>query len=138
VADGATLVTGGKRPEHLPVGCFLEPTVFADVRPEMRIAREEIFGPVLSVLTFRDDDEALRIANDVRYGLTASIWTNDLHRALWFVDGLQAGFVWVNDSARHFPGVPFGGVKASGVGREEGLDEILSFTETKAVNVRLG
>lgn len=137
LAEGATLATGGRRPEHLPVGCFLEPTVFTDVRSDMRIAQEEIFGPVLSVLTFRDDDEALRIANGVRYGLTASIWTNDLRRAHWFAEGFQAGFVWMNDSGRHFPGVPFGGVKASGVGREEGLDEILSFTEMKAVNVHL-
>lgn len=137
LAEGATLATGGKQPEHLPVGCFIEPTVFTDVRPEMRIAQEEIFGPVLSVLTFRDDDEALRIANGVKYGLTASVWTNDLRRAHWFAEGFQAGFVWMNDSGRHFPGVPFGGFKASGVGREEGIDEILSFTETKAVNIRL-
>lgn len=133
--DGARLVTGGVRPDHLPQGCFLAPTVFDGVRPDMRIAQEEIFGPVLSVLAFDDDDEALRIANGVRYGLTASVWTSDVDRAHRFAEDLQAGYVWVNDSARHFPGLPFGGVKASGIGKEESLDEILSFTQSKTVSI---
>ncbi|WP_300014706.1 aldehyde dehydrogenase family protein [Pseudonocardia sp.] len=137
VEEGAVLATGGARPDHLPHGYFLAPTVFAGVSPTMRIAQEEIFGPVLSVLTFDDEDEAVRIANDVRYGLTGSVWTRDLEKAHRFVEDLQAGFVWVNDSARHFPGVPFGGVKASGIGKEESYDEIVSFTQTKVVNIRL-
>jgi 2-formylbenzoate dehydrogenase len=136
LAEGAVVATGGSRPRHLPAGSFLEPTVFTGVRPHMRIAQEEIFGPVLSVLTFGDDDEALRVANDVRYGLTASVWTNDLKRAHSFIEGFEAGVVWVNDSGRHFGGVPFGGVKASGVGREDAVDEVLSFTQTKAVNMQ--
>ena len=133
--EGAVLAAGGGRPDHLPHGWFLAPTVFDRVTPEMRIAQEEIFGPVLSVLTFDDEDEAVRIANGVRYGLTASVWTQDVDRALRFVDELRAGYVWVNDSARHFPGLPFGGVKASGIGKEESLEEILSFTQSKTVSM---
>ena len=136
LAEGAVPVTGGDRPAHLPHGAFLEPTVFTGVTPGMRIAQEEIFGPVLSVITVDDDDEALRVANDVRYGLTASVWTENLRRAQRFADGFEAGYVWVNDSARHFPGLPFGGWKASGVGQEESLEELLGFTRTKVVNVR--
>ncbi|MHB1129830.1 MAG: aldehyde dehydrogenase family protein [Ilumatobacteraceae bacterium] len=138
MAEGATLVTGGTRPDHLAQGCFVNPTVFADVRPEMRIAQEEIFGPVISIIGFDDDDEAIRIANGVRYGLTASVWTNNLRRAHQFIDGFHAGYVWVNDSARHFAGMPFGGYKASGIGREESIEEVFSFCETKSVNINLG
>jgi 2-formylbenzoate dehydrogenase len=101
----------------------------------MRIANEEVFGPVLSVLQVRDEAEALRVANAVEYGLTAAVWTRDLDRAHRFAAGFEAGFVWVNGSAQHFAGVPFGGWKASGVGQEESLDELLSFTRTKAVTV---
>lgn len=135
VGEGAVLATGGGRPAHLPVGCFLAPTVFTGVTERMRIAQEEIFGPVLSVLTYESEDEALRIANGVRYGLTASVWTRDLDAAHRFAEELQAGYVWINDSARHFPGLPFGGFKASGIGKEESLEEILSFTQTKVVNI---
>ncbi|MBC9731593.1 aldehyde dehydrogenase family protein [Nocardioides marmotae] len=133
--EGAVLATGGGRPAHLPTGYFLAPTVFDQVTPSMTVAQEEIFGPVLSVLTFDDDDEAVRIANGVRYGLTASVWTQDVDRAHRFVDDLEAGYLWINDSSRHFPGLPFGGVKASGLGKEESLEEILSFTQTKTVSI---
>ncbi|MGH3319038.1 MAG: aldehyde dehydrogenase family protein [Streptosporangiaceae bacterium] len=137
--DGARLVAGGGRPAGpgLERGLYVAPTVFADVAPHMRIAREEVFGPVLSVLTWRDEDEALRVANEVRYGLTASIWTRDLARAHRLAGGTQAGYVWVNGSSRHFPGMPFGGYKSSGVGREESIGELLSYTQLKAVNVLL-
>lgn len=133
--EGATVATGGRRPDHLPDGLFIAPTVFDQVTPDMRIAQEEIFGPVLSVLAFENDDEAVQIANGVRYGLTASVWTKDVDRAHRFVDDFKAGYVWVNDSSRHFPGLPFGGVKASGLGKEESLEEILSFTQSKTVSI---
>jgi acyl-CoA reductase-like NAD-dependent aldehyde dehydrogenase len=102
----------------------------------MRLAQEEIFGPVLAVIRFDDYEQALHIANDVRFGLTASVFTRDLATAHRFARDVEAGYVWVNDSSRHFTGVPFGGVKDSGVGREEDHEELLSYTQIKNVNVR--
>jgi acyl-CoA reductase-like NAD-dependent aldehyde dehydrogenase len=135
---GARLVTGGGRPPGLDRGYFVEPTVFAGVTPDMAIAQEEIFGPVLSVMTFRDDDEALRIANGTPYGLTASVWTRDLERAQRMARELEAGYVWINTASAHYPGLPFGGVKDSGVGREEDVGELLSYTQLKAVSIHHG
>jgi acyl-CoA reductase-like NAD-dependent aldehyde dehydrogenase len=106
------------------------------VAPDARVAQEEIFGPVLVTIPFDTLDEALRIANSVRYGLTASVYTRDLGLAHRFVREVQAGMVWVNDSSNHLPGLPFGGIKDSGVGREEGFDELLSYTESKSVSMR--
>ena len=103
----------------------------------MSVYREEIFGPVLSVTELDRPADALAMANDTEYGLTASIFTGDVTRAHRFAEQFEAGFVWINGSARHFPGVPFGGVKGSGVGREEGLEELESYSETKAINVML-
>jgi 2-formylbenzoate dehydrogenase len=139
IEQGARLLTGGGRPEgeEFADGYFVAPTIFGDVTPDMRIAQEEIFGPVLSILTFRDEDEAVAIANGVDFGLTASVWTNDLRTAHRVAGRIEAGFVWINDSSKHFPGAPFGGFKNSGVGREEGLEELLAFTQTKTVNVNL-
>ncbi len=96
-----------------------------------------MFGPVLSVMTFTDPDDALAIANSVQYGLTASIWSNDITTALRLARDVEAGYVLVNSPSRHFWGLPFGGTKSSGVGREESLDELLSYTESKVTTVVL-
>jgi betaine-aldehyde dehydrogenase len=138
VGGGAELVTGGGRPDGVPEGgYFMEPVVFAGVRPEMAIAREEIFGPVMSVMAWNDYDAMLAAANGVDLGLTASVWTNDLDLAHKTAERLDAGYVWINDSTRHYFGTPFGGTKNSGVGREESVDELVSYLETKVVHTRL-
>jgi betaine-aldehyde dehydrogenase len=137
--DGARLMTGGRRPSgaQFERGFWLQPTVFADVTPEMRLFRSEVFGPVLAVSRWSDDDDLFALANGVDYGLTASIWTNDLNRGLVAARAVQAGYVWINGNSTHFPGTSFGGRKESGTGSEEGLDELLSFTEVKTINVAL-
>ena len=138
VQDGATLVTGGEHPRGAPAGgYYMTPAVFADVRSDMRIAREEIFGPVMSVLPWDGYDEMIELANSVDLGLTASVWTHDLDLAHKTADLLDAGYIWVNDSTRHYFGTPFGGTKNSGTGREESKEELLSYMETKVVHTRL-
>ncbi|MET8770407.1 aldehyde dehydrogenase family protein [Streptomyces sp. NPDC004658] len=136
-AEGATVVAGGTpvTPPGLDRALMVAPTVLTGVTPDMRIAREEVFGPVLSVLTFRDEAEAVTVANSVEYGLTGSVFTNDVRRAHRVAAALQAGYVWINNSSRHYVGTPFGGLKSSGLGREECVEELLSFTETKAVHL---
>ena len=137
--DGARLVCGGvpSADPALGRGLFIEPAVFADVRPGMRIAQEEIFGPVLSVFRWTDETEMMRAVNDVEYGLTASIWTKDLVTAHRAAANVEAGYVWVNQTSTHFLGAPFGGFKQSGLGREESIDEMLDCTQLKNVNVML-
>lgn len=137
-AEGATVAAGGHRilDGDLADGFFVRPTLFTDVRPEGRLAREEIFGPVLAVIRYDDYEHALQIANDTRYGLTASIYTRDLGSAHAFARDVQAGYVWVNETSRHVAGTPFGGFKESGIGREEDLSELESYTQTKSVHVR--
>ena len=139
VAGGARIIAGGKVPKaaELAAGAFLQPTVLTDVAPGSELALEEVFGPVLAAMTFTTESEALALANDGPYGLTAAVWTQDLDRAFRVVDGLHAGYIWVNDVETRFPAVPFGGWGDSGIGVEHGLAEILSFTRIKAVNVRL-
>lgn len=139
IAEKARLMTGGTRPQgrQFEKGYWLSPTVFADVHPKMTIGREEIFGPVLSVFKWRDEKEALDIANSTDYGLTASIWTNDIKTALRVAKAVRSGYVWVNGASGHFYGTPFGGMKNSGLGREEGIDELLSYTEVKSIHIRL-
>jgi betaine-aldehyde dehydrogenase len=137
--EGARLVCGGKRPAHCAAGrgYFIEPTVFAEVTAQMRIAREEIFGPVLSVLRWQDPEVLFDQVNALEYGLTCSIWTRDLNTAHRAAQRVAAGFVWINEVAKHFLGSPFGGYKQSGIGREECLDELLAFTQEKNIHIRL-
>lgn len=140
IEDGATLLTGGRAAGQLPLqqGLFIEPTIFTGVQAEMRIAREEIFGPVLSVFAWDDENHMLADINAIELGLTASVWTTSLDTGLRAAKRLQAGYIWINECSVHIPGAPFGGYKQSGVGREESKEELLEFTQLKNVNVKLG
>ncbi|MDE2462820.1 MAG: aldehyde dehydrogenase family protein, partial [Alphaproteobacteria bacterium] len=135
--EGARLVVGGKVPNSplLSEGFYVEPTIFADVLPWMQIAQQEIFGPVMSVFRWGSEQELLSAVNGTEFGLTASIWTRSLKTAHEFAAKVEAGYVWVNQVSRHYLGMPFGGVKNSGIGREECLEELLEFTTTKSVNL---
>ncbi|SDJ53874.1 aldehyde dehydrogenase (NAD+) [Bradyrhizobium sp. Rc2d] len=132
-SEGARCVLGGGPASGLPGGQFVEPTIFVDVAPKMRIAQEEVFGPVLSVLGFEDEAEAVAIGNDVIYGLAAGVWTRDIGRALRMSKALKAGTVWVNTYRAISYMMPFGGMKYSGLGRENGIEAIREFLETKSV-----
>ncbi|MEO0938256.1 MAG: 5-carboxymethyl-2-hydroxymuconate semialdehyde dehydrogenase [Pseudomonadota bacterium] len=134
--DGATIAAGGTVPDS--DGYFVNPTLFTRAANDMTIAREEIFGPVLTSIRFRTEGEALLIANDTEYGLTAYVWTNDLTRALRFTQALEAGMIWVNsENVRHLP-TPFGGVKASGIGRDGGDWSFDFYMETKHIGFATG
>ena len=135
-ADGATIAHGGAAdPER--GGLFIQPTVITGADPAMRVVREEIFGPVLSVLRFGTEDEAVALANDTPYGLAGSVWTENVHRAHRVAHRLRAGTVWINAYRVVAPNVPFGGMKMSGLGRENGIEAIRGYTETKAIWVEL-
>jgi betaine-aldehyde dehydrogenase len=135
--EGAQLLTGGGSPADpsLAAGLFLAPTVFDEVTPTMRIAREEIFGPVMSVMPWDKYEDMLAQVNAVEYGLTAAIVTNDLAKAMETAERIEAGYVWINSSGRYI-GAPYGGWKQSGIGVEECFDEIVSYTQVKNVNMR--
>jgi acyl-CoA reductase-like NAD-dependent aldehyde dehydrogenase len=138
--EGARVVAGGGPVDDVELagGMFIRPTLFDGVAPGSRLAGEEIFGPVLAAMPFDGYDQALAIANSLSYGLSASVFTKDLRTAHRFARDVQAGYVWVNDASAHFPGTDFGGVKDSGVGREEGFQELASYTQSKNVNLRFG
>ena len=136
-AEGAKLLTGGGKPADpsLAAGLFIAPTVFDDVTPAMRIGREEIFGPVMSVMPWDDYEDMIAKVNGVEYGLTAAIVINDLANAMETAERVEAGYVWINSSGRYI-GAPYGGWKQSGIGEEECFDEILSYTQIKNINMR--
>jgi len=136
--EGATLVSGGERTDiGTGKGFFVRPTVFADVTPEMTIAREEIFGPVLAAIDFADLDEAIARANGSHYGLAAGVWTRDIKKAHYVAKKLQAGTVWVNTYNVYDTAAPFGGYKQSGFGREMSAHALEHYTQIKTVWVDL-
>lgn len=139
LAEGATLASGGKRPEGAAFadGFFYEPTIFTNVTNDMRIAQEEIFGPVVCVLPFDTEDEAVTLANGTEFGLAMSVWTRDIGRAHRVAHRMQAGIVWINDHHRIDPASPWGGFKMSGIGRENGLVAYEDYTQIQNVIVNL-
>lgn len=138
--EGAKLVCGGKKPEGetFEKGYFVAPTIFDGVTMEMRLANEEIFGPVLSVLKWSDREQVIEEANAVEYGLTGAVWTRDIQTAFEVADRLDTGYVWINGSGSHFLGAPFSGHKNSGTDSEEGIEELYSYTQSKTVSIGLG
>jgi betaine-aldehyde dehydrogenase len=137
--EGARLLTGGERLTQggLDKGCFVAPTIFAGVTPDMTIFREEIFGPVVSVVTFRTVEEAIRIANDTIYGLANGVWSRNVDKAMLVSRGIRSGTVYVNCYLETLPQLPFGGIRESGLGRENGIDGLLEFMHVKATFLKL-
>ena len=132
-SEGATLITGGGIPSHLDTGYFVEPTLFADVDNSMTIAQEEIFGPVLCMIGYQDEDDAVRIANDSKYGLSGTITSADLDRAKRVARRIRTGTLGLNGGVWYGADAPFGGYKGSGIGRQCGIEGLEIFTETKTV-----
>jgi betaine-aldehyde dehydrogenase len=137
VESGAKLLVGGKRSGG-PTDLYFEPTVFTDVRPEMTIAREEIFGPVLSIIPFSSIEDAIDIANATEYGLSAGIWSEDINEAFTVARDVRAGTVWINRWMDGYPELPFGGYGSSGIGRELGRQALSEFSELKTIQIQVG
>jgi aldehyde dehydrogenase (NAD+) len=135
--EGARLVSGGERATGgaLSSGLFIQPTIFADATNEMTLAREEVFGPVLTIIPFADEDEAIRIANDTSFGLASAIWSRDINRVMRVSKAIRSGMVWVNTYRAVACQTPFGGVKESGFGRERGHEGLMEFVTTKNVMI---
>lgn len=138
VDEGGQVLSGGDRPKEFKKGYFFEPTVLADVEPTSTVACEEIFGPIVAVIPFKTEEEAVRIANDTVYGLAGGIWTRDINRALRVAKAVKAGYLWVNTYGGIVPETPYGGFKQSGIGKELGKDGLDMYLETKAVNIYIG
>jgi gamma-glutamyl-gamma-aminobutyraldehyde dehydrogenase len=136
-SQGAVRVLGGQRLRQETGGFYVEPTIFDQVRPDQTLAREEVFGPVLGVMTFSSEDEAIRLANDTVYGLAAGLWTADVSRALRGARRLKAGLVWVNGWDACDITMPFGGFKQSGFGRDRSLHALHKYADLKSVSVTL-
>lgn len=137
IKDGARIVCGGGpgSVDGFPDGYWVQPTVFADVTMQNRVAREEVFGPVLSILKWADVDTAIGMANELDMGLTAAIWTNDIKTAMAAARRVESGCIWINGTGRHYMGTGFAGWKNSGLGREECLEEVLSYTRSKSIHI---
>lgn len=138
-SEGARLLAGGGRPTGpgFEKGFWIRPTLFADVKQSMRIANEEVFGPILSVIKWSNFEEAINIANATDLGLTASVWTQNIDDALGAARRVRSGYIWINCVGPHYPAMAYGGMKNSGVGREEGIEEMLSYTEQKVFNISM-
>lgn len=136
--EGGKVLSGGKRPTKFKKGYFFEPTVLGNVDPKATIAREEIFGPIVAVIPFKTEAQAVRIANDTVYGLAGGIWTQDIKRALRVAKSINAGYLWVNTYGGIVPETPYGGHKQSGIGKELGKDGLNMYLESKTVNIFIG
>lgn len=138
IEEGAKVLCGGGRPEGFPKGYFFEPTVLADVKPDATVACDEIFGPIVAVIPFKTEEEAIQISNNTIYGLAGGIWTQNLKRAIKVAKAVKAGYLWVNTYGGIIPETPYGGFKQSGIGKELGTEGLDMYLETKAVNIYLG
>ncbi len=138
ISEGAKVRAGGKSPKKLKKGYYINPTILENVDPEATVACEEIFGPVVAVIPFREEDEAVEIANGTKYGLAGGVWTRDINRAIRVAKSIKAGYLWVNTYGGIIPQTPYGGFKQSGIGKELGKEGIENYLETKTINIYTG